>query len=157
MGNEKHYDTRIEAVNYALEHDDGMTAKNYPSADLILIGVSRSGKTPTCLYLAMQYGIKVANYPLAPEDLDRLALPNVLKCYKHKLFGLTIDPLRLHQIRQERRAHSSYSALRNCRFELKRAESLYQHAQIPSLNTTHQSIEELAANIMQISKIKRRC
>ena len=86
------YTDRIEAINFSLAHDDGQSAKNLAQADVILVGVSRSGKTPTSLYLAMQHGIKAANYPLIPEDFDRGQIPSALAPYKKKCFGLTIDP-----------------------------------------------------------------
>ena len=107
------YMTRINAVNYTLTHDDGLSSQNYGKADLILIGVSRCGKTPTCLYLAMQFGIYAANYPFTDDDNQDLKLPAPLQQYRHKLFGLTIDPVRLHAIRDQRRAHSVYSSLNN--------------------------------------------
>ncbi|HWH81154.1 MAG TPA: pyruvate, water dikinase regulatory protein, partial [Burkholderiaceae bacterium] len=109
------YTDRIEAINFSLAHDDGQSAKNLSDADVILVGVSRSGKTPTSLYLAMQHGIKAANYPLIPEDFERSAIPSMLAPYRKKCFGLTIDPERLSHIRNERRPGSKYAALENCR------------------------------------------
>src|SRR5512137_12275 len=108
------YSDRIEAINFSLAHDDGQSAKNLSEADVILVGVSRSGKTPTSLYLAMQHGIKAANYPLIPEDFERGRLPEVLELHRKKLFGLTIRPERLHEIRSERRPDSHYASLDNC-------------------------------------------
>ena len=118
------YNERIEAINFSLAHDDGQSARNLDSADVILLGVSRCGKTPTSLYLAMQHGIKAANYPLIPEDFERGHLPSSLTPHKRKCFGLTIDPDRLAQIRNERRPGSKYAALTNCRFEVAEAESM---------------------------------
>ena len=138
---EKTYDFRIDAVNFALANDDGSNLKNYDQADIILVGVSRSGKTPTSLYLALQYGIKAANYPFVEEDMEQLRLPEVLKRNKAKLFGLTITPERLSQIREQRRANSRYASLRQCQLELAEVERLYQREQIPFLNSTHLSIE----------------
>lgn len=153
---EKKYDARMEAVNFSLRHDDGVSDKDLQIADVILVGVSRSGKTPTCLYLALQYGIRAANYPLTPEDLDSTNLPNMLKPFKHKLYGLTIDPQRLHHIRQERRPNSRYASTENCRFEVNEAESMFRQHNVPFMNTTHKSIEELSASIMQACKLDRR-
>lgn len=151
------YDIRIEAVNYALANDDGSNLKNYHEADLILVGVSRSGKTPTSLYLALQYGIKAANYPFTEEDMgDILKLPPALRRFKDKLFGLTIHPERLHQIRSERRANSRYASLQQCRMELREVENLYRKEKIPFLNSTKFSIEEISAKILATTGLQRR-
>ena len=150
------YDARMEAVNFALNHDDGVSDKDLQAADVILMGVSRSGKTPTCLYLALQYGIRAANYPLTPDDLDTTDLPRMVKPYKHKLFGLTIQPERLHDIRQERRPNSNYASLNTCRSEVADAQAMFRRHAIPHTNTTHKSVEELAVSIMQECKLKRR-
>lgn len=155
--NEKRYDERMEAVNFALNNDDGITEKNYDEADIILIGVSRSGKTPTCLYLALQYGILAANYPLTPEDLDHAQLPRMIKNHRSKLFGLTIDYQRLSRIRQERRPNSKYANQTHCDYEVRTAESLFKRFDIPYLSTTHKSVEELAAAIIQLKQLIRRC
>ena len=152
---EKTYDFRIDAVNYALANDDGSNLKNFDQADIILVGVSRSGKTPTSLYLALQYGIKAANYPFVEEDMQQLRLPEVLKRNKAKLFGLTITPERLSQIREQRRANSRYASIRQCQLELAEVESLYQREQIPFLNSTHLSIEEISAKIIAKTGLKR--
>ena len=152
---EKSYDFRIDAVNFALANDDGSNLKNFDQADIILVGVSRSGKTPTSLYLALQYGIKAANYPFVEEDMQQLRLPEVLKRNKTKLFGLTITPERLSQIREQRRANSRYASLRQCQLELAEVESLYLREQIPYLNSTHLSIEEISAKIIAKTGLKR--
>jgi regulator of PEP synthase PpsR (kinase-PPPase family) len=143
------YHDRIEAINFSLAHDDGQSAKNLASADVILVGVSRSGKTPTSLYLAMQHGIKAANYPLIPEDFERGLLPSTLAPYKTKCFGLTIDPDRLAQIRHERRPGSKYASLENCRYEVSQAERMMKRDGIAWLSSTHKSIEEIAATILR--------
>jgi regulator of PEP synthase PpsR (kinase-PPPase family) len=143
------YRNRIEAVNYSLAHDDGSSERHLSEAEVILVGVSRSGKTPTSLYLAMQFGIKAANYPLIPEDFERGRLPDVLELHRNKLFGLTIRPGRLHEIRSERRPDSHYAALDNCRNEVKLAETLMQREGIRWLDSTSQSVEELATKVMQ--------
>ena len=156
MVNEEKYDYRIEAVNFSMNHDDGVKLKDLAEADVILVGVSRSGKTPTCLYLALQYGIKAANYPLTPEDLDTPTLPKILLPYRNKLFGLTIDPARLHFIRSERRPDSKYASPENCRFEVNEAESMFRHHAVPCISTTHKSIEEIATTIMHKATLQRR-
>lgn len=157
MISEEKYDHRIEAVNFSLNHDDGVKLKDLAEADVILVGVSRSGKTPTCLYLALQYGVKAANYPLTPEDLDQgtASLPKILLPYRNKLFGLTIDPARLHFIRSERRPDSRYASTDNCRFEVNEAESMFRQHAIPFISTTHKSIEEIASTIMHKATLER--
>ncbi|WP_158770353.1 pyruvate, water dikinase regulatory protein [Paraglaciecola sp. L1A13] len=154
---EKNYDIRIEAVNYALANDDGSNLRDYGEADIILVGVSRSGKTPTSLYLALQYGIKAANYPFTEEDMgDILKMPPALKLFKDKLFGLTIEAQRLHQIRSERRANSQYASLKQCRMELREVENLYRKEKIPFLNSTFYSIEEISAKILATTGLQRK-
>ncbi|HET9820348.1 MAG TPA: pyruvate, water dikinase regulatory protein [Burkholderiaceae bacterium] len=143
------YNDRIEAINFALAHDDGQSAKNLAVADVILVGVSRSGKTPTSLYLAMQHGVKAANYPLIPEDFERGRLPSTLAPYRGKCFGLTIDPERLAQIRHERRPDSRYASLENCRYEVAEAERMMRREGIAWLSSTHKSIEEIATTILR--------
>lgn len=149
------YTNRIEAVNYALTNDDGRTTRYYDQADLILVGVSRSGKTPTSLYLALQFGIRAANYPFTEEDMDELTLPRDLRIYKNKLYGLTISPNRLHAIRTERRAGSRYASMPQCELEIREVESLFQREKIPYLNTTSRSIEEIASKILSDTGMKR--
>jgi len=143
------YSARIESINFSLAHDDGQSSRNLDIADVILVGVSRSGKTPTSLYLAMQHGIKAANYPLIPEDFERGNLPSDLAPYKAKCFGLTIDPVRLAQIRHERRPGSRYAALENCRAEVRDAEAMMRREGIAWLSSTHKSIEEIATTILR--------
>jgi len=143
------YNDRIEAINYSLAHDDGQSAKNLASADVILVGVSRCGKTPTSLYLAMQHGVKAANYPLIPEDFERKQIPSTLAPYGKKCFGLTIDPERLAQIRHERRPASKYASIENCRYEVREAEAMMKRHDIAWLSSTHKSIEEIATTILR--------
>ena len=143
------YNDRIEAINFSLAHDDGQSARNLAEADVILVGVSRCGKTPTSLYLAMQHGVKAANYPLIPEDFDRGRLPAPIVAYKAKCFGLTIDPDRLAQVRNERRPGSAYASLNNCRQEVRAAESMMRREGIGWLSSTHKSIEEIATTILR--------
>jgi regulator of PEP synthase PpsR (kinase-PPPase family) len=143
------YTDRIEAINFSLAHDDGQSSKNLAQADVILVGVSRSGKTPTSLYLAMQHGVKAANYPLIPDDFERGYLPSTLAPFKAKCFGLTIDPERLNQIRHERRPNSKYASLENCRYEVAEAETMMRREGIAWLSSTHKSIEEIATTILR--------
>jgi len=145
----KEYQDRIEAINYSLAHDDGQSNRDLAEADVILVGVSRSGKTPTSLYLAMQHGLKAANYPLIPEDFERRQLPPALVPHRKKIFGLTINPNRLSEIRNERRPDSRYASLDNCRTEVAEAEAMMRRAGIRWLSTTTKSIEEIATTILQ--------
>ena len=143
------YRNRIEAINFTLEHDDGITERGLSEAEVILVGVSRSGKTPTSLYLAMQFGIRTANYPIIPEDLERNELPGTLKQHTDKIFGLTIDPERLHKIRTERRPNSNYADIDNCRDEIKQASALMKRENINLLDSTSRSVEEISSLIVQ--------
>ena len=148
------YHRRINAMNFALTHDDGMSI-DYNEADLILVAVSRAGKTPTCVYLALHYGVRAANYPLTEEDLEHDRLPKRLQGHRAKLFGLTIDPIRLQQIRQERRPNSRYAELETCKREVAAAEALFRAERIPTLSTTHTSIEEIASKVLTTLGIHR--
>jgi len=156
MNDEGRYDQRMEATNFALNYDDGGRTADYAQADILLIGVSRSGKTPTCLYLALSYGIFAANYPLSEEDLESGRLPDILVPYRQRLFGLTISPERLQRIRTERRAVGNYSSMQQVRFELRAAETLYKRFGIPYIDTTQKSIEEIASTILSSTGIERR-
>lgn len=156
MGSSKDYEARMAAVHYTISHDDGITAADYDGAHVILIGVSRTGKTPTCLYLAMQYGIRVPNYPLIPEDFTASALPKPLAAHRAKLFGLTISPARLSAIRNERKPGSQYAALENCRAELQAAERLFRQENIPYLDTTAMSVEEIAVTVLHRTRLASR-
>lgn len=155
MSDSASYTQRIEAINYTLSHDDGISHENLEDANVILVGVSRSGKTPTSLYLAMQFGVRAANYPLIPEDFERNKLPQELNKHRNKLFGLTITPERLAQIRQERRPNSVYASIDNCRFEIEAAQRLMKREGITFLDSTARSIEEISAKIMQEIRIDR--
>lgn len=156
MGEPTTYDARVEAVNFALNYDDGVRYRDLGRADIILLGVSRSGKTPTCLYLAMHYGALAANYPLTEEDFKRNDIPMPVREHENKLFGLTITPERLHNIREERRSGSKYSAIGTCRKELQAAEALFKTHNIPYLDSTSISIEEMASAIMHRARIPHR-
>jgi hypothetical protein len=150
------YSTRIEATNFALATDDGGVTTDYQRADVVLVGVSRSGKTPTCIYMAMQYGVFAANYPLTEDDFEGKQLPAMIRPHAARLFGLTITPLRLQQIRNERRPGSRYSSLAQCEYEVRSAEALFQRYGMPYLDTTECSIEELASRIIERKGIERR-
>lgn len=150
------YMERMEAVHFALANDDGMQLNRYHEADIILVGVSRTGKTPTSVYLGMQFGIKAANYPLIPDDLETNKIPNALKDHTRKLFGLTIRASRLAEIRNERKPNSTYASLRNCVDEIRLAETLYRQYRVPYIDTTQLSVEEIAARMLQRAGIERR-
>jgi [pyruvate, water dikinase]-phosphate phosphotransferase / [pyruvate, water dikinase] kinase len=156
LANDRQYHDRIEAINFALAHDDGLGNRDLAQSDVVLIGVSRSGKTPTCLYLALQFGIKAANYPLTPDDFERGALPSAVEPHLPKLYGLTIAPDRLAEIRNERRPDSRYANLDNCRYEVEEAERLMRRYGVRWLNSTTRSIEEIATKILQDVKLQRR-
>ena len=150
------YDARIAAIDYTLAHDDGISLRGLDEAQVILLGVSRCGKTPTSLYLAMQFGVRAANYPFIADDMDNLNLPAALKPLQHKLFGLTINPERLAAIREERRENSRYASMRQCRMEVAEVEALYRKHKIPYLNSTNYSVEELATKLLDIMGLNRR-
>lgn len=150
------YQLRLDAVDFALMTDDGVGLRHYPAADVVLVGVSRVGKTPTCLYLSMQYGIRAANYPLTVDDPSVTQLPEAIAALRDRLFGLTIDPIRLHQIRQKRRPDSPYSSLERCTEEVGRAERLLRSNGVATLDTTARSIEEITATIIEEADLVRR-
>lgn len=152
----ENYKSRIDAVHFALDNDDGARTTHYDAADIILIGVSRSGKTPTSLYLALQFGIRAANYPLTEDDLYENSLPKALKPYRDKLFGLVIDTDRLVKIRNERRAGSRYASYQQCQQELRAIQGIYISQGIPNIDVSTMSIEEIATRILQMTGLKRR-
>jgi regulator of PEP synthase PpsR (kinase-PPPase family) len=154
LKNPHSYDHRMDIVNYTLLHDDAMTLKNLGDADVILVGVSRSGKTPTCLYLALHFGIRAANYPLTDDDFLKDDLPDILKKNQDKLVGLTISPKRIADIREKRRAGSRYADILKCKSELNQAQELFIRYDIPVFNTTSSSIEELSARIFQVVTLR---
>lgn len=156
VSNVASYTARINATNFAMANDDGTNTRDYDQADVILIGVSRSGKTPTCLYMALQYGIYAANYPLTEEDLERNALPPALMAQQSKLFGLTIQPERLAQIRHERRPNSRYASAAQVVYELRQAESMLLRLGIPHFDTTSCSVEEIGSRVLQALSLRRR-
>lgn len=156
MADTKRYEHRIDAINFALDHDDGVKFKGYQDADVILVGVSRSGKTPCCLYMALQFGVFAANYPFTDEDLLGFELPKALRPYRNKLFGLTIDAKRLEHIRTGRRPNSQYASSNQCIQEVNKIEQLYRGENIPYLNSTRYSIEEISTKIMAKCHLERR-
>jgi regulator of PEP synthase PpsR (kinase-PPPase family) len=148
------YTKRIEAINFAMANDDGVRPDNFSRSDVVLTGVSRSGKTPTCLYLAIHYGLRAANYPITEEDFERGGVPEALLECRDKLFALTIDARRLQLIREERRPGSEYASLVRCESDIRLAEGMFKQLQIPVLNTTSQSIEEISTHILKAVKSK---
>jgi len=155
IADEDLYQTRIDAMNYALTHDDGIGLSGYDKADVILVAPSRCGKTPVCVYLAMQHGVFAANYPLLEEELEQRTLPAALAPHRQRLYGLLIDPWRLHDIRTERRRGSRYASMQQVSYELRQAASLYKRHKLPHANTTHKSIEEIATLVMQDKELRR--
>jgi len=155
IANSHEYFARMDAINFAQTHDDGAATRDLTRAQVILVGVSRCGKTPTSLYLALQFGIRAANFPLTPDDFADRVLPASVLPHKERLFGLTINPDRLHKIREERRPGSKYSALENCRYEVRECEHLLEREGIPMLDTTAKSIEEIATTISYRAKLRR--
>jgi len=151
----ENYKIRIDAVHFSLDNDDGAGLRHYAEADIILVGVSRSGKTPTCLYLALQFGIKAANYPITEDDIDDLNLPKELRAHKHKIFGLSIDYERLSAIRTERKPESRYASLHQCEMEVRNVEAMFNRQGIPYINSTHASIEEISTRIIQSAGLQR--
>ncbi len=143
------YEHRMSIINFAMTNDDGARLDKFDQADVILIGVSRSGKTPTCLYLAIHFDIKAANYPLTEEDFDAGRLPQALLDNRDKLIALTINPVRLHNIREERRPGSRYASLKYCRREVQEAEEMFRRLGLKTFDTTSQSIEEISSMIMK--------
>ena len=155
ISNLSSYEARIGAIDYSLQHDDGARIKDYDKADIIMVGVSRSGKTPTCLYLAMQFGIRTANYPITEEDLQSSQLPGPVAPFRERLHGLTIDAKRLASIREERRPGSRYASIEQCRAEVRKVESLFKSYQIPFINSTNTSVEEIATRVVQTRGLER--
>ncbi len=155
IANSHEYFTRMEAINFTQAHDDGAATRDLAKAQVILVGVSRCGKTPTSLYLALQFGVRAANFPLTPDDFADHKLPASVLPWRDKLFGLTILPERLREIREERRPGSRYATLDNCRNEVREAAALMTREGIPMLDTTSKSIEEIATTIMHRCKLER--
>jgi regulator of PEP synthase PpsR (kinase-PPPase family) len=155
IANSPDYFARMEAINFSQSHDDGAATRDLAKAQVILVGVSRCGKTPTSLYLALQFGVRAANFPLTPDDFADRRLPASVLPHRERLFGLTINPDRLQRIREERRPASRYASAENCRFEVREAEHLMDRERIPMLDTTEMSIEEIATTILHRTKVQR--
>ena len=156
IANSHEYFTRMEAINFTQAHDDGAATRELSKAQVILVGVSRCGKTPTSLYLALQFGVRAANFPLTPDDFADRKLPGSIEGHRPRLFGLTIQPDRLREIREERRPGSRYASLDNCRYEVREAEAMMLRESIPMIDTTSKSIEEIATTILHRAKVERR-
>jgi regulator of PEP synthase PpsR (kinase-PPPase family) len=155
ISNEQVYMCRMDAVSFSLRNDDGANTREYKDADVILVGVSRSGKTPTCLYLAMQFGLRAANYPLTESDMASGQLPLALAPYRQKLFGLLINAERLHTIREIRKQNSSYASIAQCQRETRLIRSVFELEKIPHIDSSYISVEEIATSIIQLMKISR--
>jgi [pyruvate, water dikinase]-phosphate phosphotransferase / [pyruvate, water dikinase] kinase len=155
IANSHEYFARMEAINFTQSHDDGAATRDLSKAQVILVGVSRCGKTPTSLYLALQFGVRAANFPLTPDDFADKTLPASVLPHRDKLFGLTIHPERLREIREERRPGSKYAALESCRYEVREAEAMMRRENIPTLDTSSKSIEEIATTILHKAQLSR--
>lgn len=155
IANSHEYFARMEAINFTQAHDDGAQTRDLAKAQVILVGVSRCGKTPTSLYLALQFGVRTANFPLTPDDFADRRMPKSVMPFREKLFGLTIHPDRLREIREERRPGSRYASLENCRAEVREAEHLMEMERVPMLDATNKSIEEIATTILHRTGLRR--
>ena len=155
IANSHEYFARMEAINFTQAHDDGASTRELAKAQIVLVGVSRCGKTPTSLYLALQFGVRAANFPLTPDDFVDRKLPSSVLPHRDRLFGLTIDPERLQKIREERRPGSKYASLDNCRYEVRECEHLLDREGVPMIDTTAKSIEEIATTILHRAKLRR--
>jgi len=149
MGDVKRYNARMAAVEYAIEHDDGQSMRALDKANVILVAPSRCGKTPTTMYLALQHGIFVANYPLVEEDFSSAELPGPVRGLGDRCFGMTTTPARLSQVRQQRRPNSRYASLEQCTYELRQAEAMYRNHRLPVINSSAKSVEEMSTVILQ--------
>lgn len=147
---------RVEAIHFSLEHDDGTRTREYDEAEVILLGVSRSGKTPVSVYLATHMGLKVANYPLTSEHLNNYELPHEIIRNRKKVVGLMTSPQLLHKIREQRYSGSTYAKLSTCSTEINQAKEIYIHYNIPLLETDGKSIEETAVQVTQLINIPRK-
>ncbi|WP_028582415.1 pyruvate, water dikinase regulatory protein [Desulfogranum japonicum] len=141
---------RVDAIHYSLEHDDGTKPKDYDIADLILVGVSRTGKTPVSIYLATHMELKAANFPLTADHLGKHELPKEIVKNKSRAIGLTASPRYLHEIREKRYHGSTYASLDTCTRELQQARQLYRRYDLKTLNVEGRSIEELAVQAVQL-------
>jgi regulator of PEP synthase PpsR (kinase-PPPase family) len=156
------YFSRIEAMNFAMRHDDGMWAEELDSSDVVLVGVSRTSKTPTCVYLANR-GIRASNVPVVP---DMPQLPHLERLQRPLVVGLTINPDALVSIRRHRqqvlgldpedtsRFGGAYADLDRVREELVYARRLFARLGWPEIDVTRRSVEETAAAIYQMLKVR---
>ncbi|CAA9272187.1 MAG: Phosphoenolpyruvate synthase regulatory protein [uncultured Blastococcus sp.] len=156
VGDVRRYNNRMAAIEFAIEHDDGLSPRGLDRADVVLVAPSRCGKTPTAMYLALQHGLFVANYPLVDEDLETTDLPRPVRDLRERCFGLTTTVARLSRVRQERRPDSRYSSEEQCRFELRRATAMYERHHLPTVDTSAASVEEIAAVVIQTLARQRR-
>jgi regulator of PEP synthase PpsR (kinase-PPPase family) len=157
VGDAQRYNARMAAVEFAIEHDDGLTSRHMDRADVILLAPSRCGKTPTSMYLALQHGLFVANYPLVDEDLQTTDLPRPVRDFRERCFGLTTTVARLSRVRQERRPDSRYASEEQCRYELQRANAMYKAHSLPTVDTSAASVEEIATVVIQtLAQARRR-
>ena len=148
------YQSRMAAVEYAIEHDDGQSVRALGIAEVILVAPSRCGKTPTSMYLALQHGIRTANFPLVDEDYNTQQIPNSLMPYVNQAFGLVSSALQLHKVRTERRANSKYASLEQCAYEIQSSKKLFETHNIPYLDSSNKSIEEISATILSTRGIR---
>ena len=154
VGDVKRYNARMAAVEYAIEHDDGQSLRALHKAQVILLAPSRCGKTPTTMYLALQHGVFVANYPLVDEDFEAAGLPRPVQDLEDRCFGLLTTPARLSEVRQERRPHSRYASLEQCSYELRRAKAMFAAHRIPTVDSSAKSVEEMSTVILQSMSVK---
>ena len=150
VGDIQRYNSRMAAIEYSIEHDDGQSIRALDRADVVLVAPSRCGKTPTTMYLALQHGLFVANYPLVEEDLDAAELPRPVRALRERCIGILADAKRLSEVRQARRPNSRYASIEQCRYELRQAEAMYHTNRIPVINSTTRSVEEMSTLIIQI-------
>lgn len=149
VGDIQRYNSRMQAIEYTIEHDDGQSVRGLDKADVILVAPSRCGKTPTSMYLALQHGLFVANYPIVEEDLDDAELPQPVRHLRDKCFGLITSPQRLAAVRQERRPDSRYASLAQCTSELRRTADMFRRHGLPVIDASTKSVEEIATIILQ--------
>jgi [pyruvate, water dikinase]-phosphate phosphotransferase / [pyruvate, water dikinase] kinase len=156
VGDVRRYNSRMAAIEFAIEHDDGLSPRGLDRADVVLLAPSRCGKTPTAMYLALQHGMFVANYPLVDEDLETTDLPRPVQDLADRCFGLTTTVSRLSRVRQERRPDSRYASEEQCRYELRRATAIYETHSLPTVDTSAASVEEIATVVIQTLARQRR-
>jgi regulator of PEP synthase PpsR (kinase-PPPase family) len=149
VGDIQRYNSRMQAIEYTIEHDDGQSVRSLEKAEVILVAPSRCGKTPTSMYLALQHGLFVANYPIVEEDLDITELPKPVRHLRERCFGLITSPQRLAAVRQQRRPDSRYSSLEQCTIELRRTAAMFERHRLPVIDSSTKSVEEISTLILQ--------